>query len=66
MCGVWKKATGVLLAPTFNESGLLREQINIHMQGFPRGPVVKNPPASAGDVGQFLVGKLRSHMSGGI
>ena len=65
MCGVWKKATGVLPAPTFNESGLLREQINMHMQGFPGGPVINNLPVNAGDVGQFLVGELRSHVPEG-
>ena len=32
---------------------------------FPGGPVVKNLPANAGDVGQFLVGELRPHMPGG-
>ena len=29
---------------------------------FPSGPVVKHPPCKAGDMVQFLVGELRSHM----
>ena len=32
---------------------------------FPAGPVVKNPPSSAGDVGSSLVGELRSRMPRG-
>ena len=34
-------------------------------QDFPSGPVVKNPPCNAGDVGSVLVRELRSHMSRG-
>ena len=37
-------------------------------RNFPGGPVCKNPPCNAGDVGQgigrFLVRELRSHMPG--
>ena len=29
------------------------------------GPVVKNPPSNAGDVGSILVGELRFHMPWG-
>ena len=29
---------------------------------FPAGPVVKNPPPNAADMGSSLVGELRSHM----
>lgn len=37
----------------------------MHMQGFPGGPVINNLPVNAGDVGQFLVGELRSHVPEG-
>ena len=30
--------------------------------GLPAGPVVKNPPPNAADMGSSLVGELRSHM----
>ena len=33
-------------------------------RGFPRGPVVKNPPADAGDMGS-IPGQGRSHMPQG-
>ena len=29
---------------------------------FPGGPVVKNPPSNAGDMGSIPGGELRSHM----
>ena len=32
---------------------------------FPAGPVTKNPPSSAGDVGSSLVRELKSHMPRG-
>ena len=32
---------------------------------FPGGPVVKNPPYTAGDMGSILVRELRSHMPRG-
>ena len=32
---------------------------------FPGGPVVKNPPGNAGEVGSILGGELRSHMPQG-
>lgn len=31
---------------------------------FPGGPVAKNRPANAGDMGSFLVGEARSHVMG--
>ena len=34
-------------------------------QDFPSGPVVKNPPCNAGEVGSVLVRELGSHMSRG-
>ena len=35
--------------------------LNINVQGFPGGTVVKNPPAKAGDTG-LSRGRGRSHM----
>ena len=32
---------------------------------FPGGPVVKNPPCSAGEAGSVLITKLRPHMPQG-
>jgi len=34
----------------------------IHSRDFPGGPVVKNPPAIAGDMGLIPVQELRSHV----
>ena len=34
----------------------------IQFRGFHGGPVVKNPPSTAGDIGFLLGGKLISHM----
>ena len=39
--------------------------INLNPGDFPSGPVVKNPPASAGDAGSIPVWELRSHMPWG-
>ena len=42
----------------------LKESSKLKAQDFPGGPVVKNPPASAGDMGS-IPGPGRSHMGVG-
>ena len=39
---------------------LLKSSLNQNFRHFTGGPLIKNPPSKAGDVGS-LVGKLRSH-----
>ena len=39
----------------------LKDGIKITLQGFPRGPVIKNPPGNAGDPGS-IPAPGRSHM----
>ena len=43
---------------------ILQPQLNRRIQDFPGGPVVKNPPAKAGDMGS-IPGPGRLHMPRG-
>ena len=45
-------------------SSILR--IKNQFRDFPGGPVVKNPPSSAGDAGSTLSQELRSHTLPGL
>ena len=40
-------------------------RLTMNIRDFPGGPVVKNPPSSAGDEVLSLVGELRSYMPQG-
>ena len=53
---VWGRATWILIL--INQIAL-----KLHfLWDFPGGPVVKNPPASIGDMGLILVQELGPHM----
>ena len=44
----------------FGETDRVKVILKSHQRGFPRGTVVKNPPANAGDTG-LIPGLGRSH-----
>ena len=48
----------------YNTGNYIQNPMITHLGNFPDGPLVKNPPANAGDTG-LIPGPGRSHMPGG-